>query len=128
VILTGGHPYVVTVEGRLDLFSAEAIEQAWRAVPRPRRVLIELGSKCTLVTPKGRAGVAALCEPETDGGRTAVCPGATAAALDPGTLSNPPFFLDRAAAVASLQIRDHMTPSPILVHVSDRVPHRSALQ
>jgi anti-sigma B factor antagonist len=102
VTLTPGDPYLITISGRLDLFSAEAMEQAWRTVPRPRRILVELGSDCRLVTTKGVNNVGALCKPQPDGGRTSVCYAGLAADLRTAVPAAPPFFSDRDAALAAL--------------------------
>ena len=117
VLLQAGWPFVLSVVGRLDLFSAETVEQAWRTVPPPRKVLIELGDRCTQVTSKGLRAVEALCLPDVDGGRTAVWLAAYSAICDGITSVEPPFFADRSAAVASLQIGD-AEPPDILVDAS----------
>ena len=64
-------PWTISVSGRLDLFSVDALEEAWQAVPRPRKIVVELGPECRTVTNRAFAALAALCAPEVDGGRTA---------------------------------------------------------
>jgi anti-sigma B factor antagonist len=102
IVLRSEWPFVITIRGRLDLFTAEALQEVWRAVPRPRKIIVEIGPACRLRTAKGLAALAALCAPESDGGRTAVW-------VDPAIETDdllriaPPFFDDRSSAVKSLE-------------------------
>jgi hypothetical protein len=59
--------------------------------------------------------VAALCNAEADGGRTAVCYADISACLDGASLPKPPFFADRTAALAVLHIGDDTQVQPILI-------------
>lgn len=58
-----GQPYRLEVIGRLDLFASAAMEQAWAAVPAPRRVVVDLFG-ATEVTDAGLRALAAACGPE----------------------------------------------------------------
>ena len=120
VVLTRGQPDLILVSGRLDLFSAEAVEQAWRAVPRPRKVRIELGAQCVLVTVRGAHGLSGLCEPESDGGRSVVCCADLPAHVDTPVPVEPPFYRDRAAATAALRMSADFQLQPIVVEANDR--------
>jgi hypothetical protein len=103
IVLRGDWPHVISVRGRLDLFAAEALWEVWRAVPRPRRVVVELGISCGESTARGVAALADLCRPEADGGRTVVWVEPAGAMADL-VRQGPPFFDDREAALAALQM------------------------
>ena len=47
-----GPPFVVNAVGRLNMFSSRALENCWKAIPAPRRVLFDL-SRVEEVTPPG---------------------------------------------------------------------------
>jgi len=124
VVLRPGNPYTLTVRGRLDLFCGEVVEEACRAVPRPRKVLIDLAESCDLITSRGLRLVVSLCAPDSDGGRAAIL---FAGARDTPDvcgirIRQPPFFASRSEAIAALQIAEGISPSPMVVEVTSRLP------
>jgi len=60
VRLAPGEPAVITIEGRLDLFTFEVVETAWRAIPRPCCVLFDT-TPVTASSPAGWDKLKALC-------------------------------------------------------------------
>ena len=117
VRLISGMPFAITIRSRLDLFAAEAVEQAWRTVPRPRKILIELGAECGFVTAKALGRLVALCKPEPDGGRTSVWHAELPAAVGKTIPPAPPFFPDRSAALAALGAHDDTRGAPIVIRL-----------
>jgi len=96
-------PWTISIIGRLDMFSADTLEEAWQTIPRPRRVIVEFGPQCRFVTRKGVAVLARLCAPDVDGGRTVVW--LNHDELDRAMLpADVPCFHDRQAATAALRI------------------------
>jgi anti-sigma B factor antagonist len=59
------------VAGRLDLFAAEVLERAWRTVPTPRRLVVDLRPTTELTGP-GRAALRALLSEQNEGSRGSV--------------------------------------------------------
>jgi anti-sigma B factor antagonist len=59
--LESGRPFTLAVAGRLDLFVSESVEKAWRTVPPPRRVVIDLRNATELSGP-GAAALRHLCD------------------------------------------------------------------
>jgi anti-anti-sigma regulatory factor len=93
-----GRPYRVEVAGRLDLFASAALEQAWAAVPAPRRVVVDL-SRATDVTEAGLRALAAACGPDDLVALVARPAGQPAGVLLPTAASVHP---SQAAAAAAL--------------------------
>lgn len=60
-----GAPTRVLIDGRLDLFAAEAVEQAVRLIPSPRSVVFSLGTDDLNDT--GMAALVRMCETATGG-------------------------------------------------------------
>jgi anti-sigma B factor antagonist len=60
VHLTVGRPSIVAISGRLDLFALDIVDMAWRAAPRPRRVLFDT-THVRVASPAGRARLEQLC-------------------------------------------------------------------
>jgi anti-sigma B factor antagonist len=119
VSLRSGWPYELSLQGRLDVFAAEGLEDVWRVVPSPRRVLIDLGADCRRVSPRGLGALADLCLPGPDGGRTVAWlhDGAQDRAVAAGYSG--PFFHNRAAALAALAMGD-LQRTPITVEAARR--------
>ena len=49
--VVSGPPYTLRVVGRLDLFSSSALDKVWRAIPKPRRVIVDLGQATDIDSP-----------------------------------------------------------------------------
>lgn len=61
VQLAAERPFQIQMYGRLDLFSSEVLEKAWRLIPSPRRVVFSMGWGRTEFTEKGLARMLDLC-------------------------------------------------------------------
>ena len=64
-----GAPTFVSIDGRLDVFAAEAIEQAVRLIPAPCSLVFSLGTND--ISEAGMAALVRLCEADA-GSRTAI--------------------------------------------------------
>ncbi len=62
---------VIQVAGRLDLFAAETVELAWRSLPAPRWVILDL-NRATEVREKGIRHLVEYCESDRGDRRAAV--------------------------------------------------------
>jgi anti-sigma B factor antagonist len=71
VTLTAGRPTVIAVNGRLDLFAGEMLERAWRTVPPPRRISLDV-TEATEISDAGMALLAELCARRDEESRTIV--------------------------------------------------------
>jgi anti-sigma B factor antagonist len=71
IIVELGQPVMLRVTGRLDLFASESLLKAWRTVPPPRRVVIDLRNATEL---SGAAATAlqGLCGRGEDDSRTVI--------------------------------------------------------
>ena len=61
---------VIWVEGRLDLFAAEAVQDLWRLVPRPRRTIFAVPS--ARLTPAGLQPLLEICAVSNDSERSTI--------------------------------------------------------
>ena len=59
VLFGADRPVTIRVNGRIDLFTVEALEQLWNTVPAPRQILFDLSS-VTELTPQGSNSLHAL--------------------------------------------------------------------
>jgi anti-sigma B factor antagonist len=66
-----GRPSTVSISGRLDLFTLDAVETAWQSIPRPRRVVFDLTGLRT-ATAAARARLEDLCAVGDDDSRAAI--------------------------------------------------------
>ena len=120
IILKTAWPHVISVEGRLDLFAAEAVMETWQAIPRPRKVVIRLSPACRLATVKGLDILADLVQPEIDGGRTAVWRSSPVTVID-GHRDAFPFFTTEREASATLEMAGTFAGQAVFVEVRDRI-------
>ena len=46
-----GHPYIVKIVGRLDLFASSTLGMAWKTIPEPRRAIFDLSRAADIDAP-----------------------------------------------------------------------------
>jgi anti-sigma B factor antagonist len=97
-----GPPFMVRVVGRLTQFTTVALHKAWRAVPKPRRVVFDL-TRTSDTDEGGRGALLVLFsanDNETDKKATAFIEGVASQPTD--FPMHPPFYDKESAALAAL--------------------------
>jgi anti-sigma B factor antagonist len=113
VHLLAGTPFTIQIKGRLDLFASEVLARLWRAIPSPRRVLIDASSLTELSKP----GLSALLELAGEADTKAVV--LLSKHRPPEGISFPAdsTFTDRDAAIAALGKIPEASRRPLIVKV-----------
>jgi hypothetical protein len=108
--LVPGAPYALTVPRRLDLFAADALTKLWRAVPEPRRVVIDCAATAEL-SERGAAELMRLAVGEDDRAAVVVNKDWPAGAFPAGA----PLYPTREEATAALSEIPEASQRPITV-------------
>jgi anti-sigma B factor antagonist len=113
-VVVAGSPFRMRIGGRLNLFSSSAVKKAWRVIPEPRRILIDL-SALTEVDAAGSDVLTALVSDPGEKGRVSV----SLAGLNPELRGKfpetPPFFTSKESALQALG--DVSQTPPLIVSV-----------
>ena len=96
-----GSPYVIRIVGRLNLFSSSALQRAWSALPKPRRVMIDM-REATEVDAAGRRALLALLAGLEADARVVVSLEGLALEQVSAFPCAPPFYAKEASALAAL--------------------------
>ena len=99
VRVTPGQPFLVTLDGRLDLFAFERVERVWKAIPSPRRVVFTIRD----ATDAGFAKLLALCDTSPDSSQAVIV--ATHLLAEPSAQDLPrdaPVYRDLESALDAL--------------------------
>ena len=100
IVVAGVDPIRLDIDGRLNLFTSSFLKKAWRAVPKPHKVLISL-RKVTEVDSAGAEALTALVSGEDGGPRIAVSLDGLKRADQTLFPYGPQFFEDERMAVQS---------------------------
>jgi anti-anti-sigma factor len=101
VQLTLARPATLAITGRLDRFALDVVETAWRAVPRPRRLVIDV-TKVENFSPVAWGKVQELCAFSDDGKAVILMPPNAAAPAPKRRSARLITYVDRADAIKAL--------------------------
>ena len=107
-----GPPCEMRIVGRLNLFSSSALETVWRAIPSPRRVIIDLGT-ATDIDAAGRDALHTFLRTREAGSRAAISLEGAGMILSGAFPSGEPVYPTRNEAIAALGDLSDMSKSTV---------------
>ena len=99
--VVSGPPYRMRIVGRLNLFSSSALDKTWRAIPPPRRVILDLGPTTDIDAPGWDALVKFLLNKAAGARAVMSLEGLSEASARP-FLSTPGVYPNKKKALAAL--------------------------
>jgi anti-sigma B factor antagonist len=99
--LVCGPPFIIEIHGRLTMFSDHAVQKIWNLIPKPRRVMFDLRTLTELES-GGRKTLVELVNGGKDDSKATVSIEGLARESADKLPDSPPFYRERAAALAAL--------------------------
>lgn len=91
IIVRSGRPYIVSIEGRLNLFSSRALRKLWLVIPSPRRLIVDL-ALAVEIDESGRNALFELVSNSGRGAKVAISTSGFAGDQRRFLPPEPPFF------------------------------------